>query len=111
MDNNPSHRVQAVQGGDADLALEIGSADLAPLRVRFASQLRFDTQPDTSFLSFNVQRPPFSNALSRRAMNLAIDRSAVARRLSGPGLLLSRYVGHFTLDADGLPQIDQLWVR
>ena len=82
MDNNPSHRVQAVQRGDADLAL----ADLAPLRIRFASQLRLDTQPDTSFLSFNIQRPPFSNALARRAVNLTIDRSAVARRLSGPGL-------------------------
>ncbi len=86
MDNNPSHRVQAVQRGDADLALEIASADLAPLRIRFASQLRLDTQPDTSFLSFNIQRPPFSNARARRAVNLAIDRSAVARRLSGPGL-------------------------
>jgi peptide/nickel transport system substrate-binding protein len=86
MDDNPGHRVQAVQRGDADLALEIGAVDLAPLRVRFASQLRLDTQPETSFLSFNVQRPPFSNVLARRAVNLAIDRSAVARGLGGPGL-------------------------
>jgi YVTN family beta-propeller protein len=86
MDNDPSHRVQAVLRGDADVALEIASADLAPLRIQFASQLRLDTQPDTSFLSFNTQRPPFSNVLARRAVNLAIDRSAVARRLGGPGL-------------------------
>ena len=86
MDNNPSHRVQAVQRGDSDLALEIAGVNLAPLRIRFTSQLRLDTQPDTSFLSFNLQRPPFSNALARRAVNLAIDRSAVARGLSGPGL-------------------------
>jgi hypothetical protein len=25
--------------------------------------------------------------------------------------LLSRRAGHFTLDTDGLPQIDQLWVH
>jgi YVTN family beta-propeller protein len=86
MDNNPSHRVQALLHGDADLALEIASADLTPLSIRFASQLRLDTLPDTSFLSLNVQRPPFSNVLARRAVNLAIDRSAVARRLGGPGL-------------------------
>jgi peptide/nickel transport system substrate-binding protein len=86
MDNNPSHRVQAVERGDADLALEIAGVDLAPLRIRFASQLRLDTQPDTSFLSFNIQRAPFNNVLARRAVNLAIDRSAVARALSGPGL-------------------------
>jgi YVTN family beta-propeller protein len=86
MDDNPRRRVQAVLDGRADLALEIASANLAPLRVQFASQLRLDTQPDTSFLSLNIQRPPFSNALARRAVNLAIDRSAVARRLGGPGL-------------------------
>jgi ABC-type transport system substrate-binding protein/DNA-binding SARP family transcriptional activator/streptogramin lyase len=86
MDNNPSHRVQAVLRGDADLALEIGSVNLAPLRTQFASQLRLDTLPDTSFLSFNVRRPPFSNVLARRAVNLAIDRAAVARRLGGPDL-------------------------
>ena len=86
MDDNPSHRAQAVQDGQADLALEIASVNLAPLRVQFASRLRLDTQPDTSFLSFNLQRPPFSNALARRAVNLAIDRAAVADRLGGPGL-------------------------
>ena len=86
MDNNPSHRVQAVLRGDADLALEIASTNLAPLRTRFASQLRLDTLPDTSFLTFNVRRPPLSDVLARRAVNLAIDRAADARRLGGPGL-------------------------
>jgi YVTN family beta-propeller protein len=86
MDNAPGARVQAVLAGDADLALEIGSANLAPLRIRFASQLRLDTQPDTSFLSFNVHQPPFSNVLARRAVNLAIDRAAVASRLGGSGV-------------------------
>ena len=60
--------------------------NLAPLRTRFASQLRLDTLPDTSFLTFNVRRPPFSNVLARRAVNLAIDRAAVTRHLGGPGL-------------------------
>jgi peptide/nickel transport system substrate-binding protein len=38
MDDDPSHRAEAVLRGDADLALEIASANLAPLRTRFASQ-------------------------------------------------------------------------
>ena len=86
MDNDPSRRVQAVIRGDADLALEIASSDITQLRTRFASRLRLDAQPDTSFLTFNIRRPPFSNTLARRAVNLAIDRSAVASRLGGPGL-------------------------
>jgi YVTN family beta-propeller protein len=84
--DSPSQRVQAVLRGQADLALEIASTNLGPLRTRFASQLRLDTLPDTSFLTFNVRRPPFSNALARRAVNLAIDRAAVTRHLGGPGL-------------------------
>ena len=86
MDDDPSHRVEAVLRGDADLALEIASANLAPLRTRFASQLRLHPQPHTSFLAFNVRRAPFDTVLARRAVNLAIDRAAVARRLGGPGL-------------------------
>ena len=86
MDDNPGHRVQAVRDGQADLALEIASVNLAPLRVQFASQLRLYTPPDTSFLAFNIQRLPFSSALARQAVNLAIDRSAVADHLGGPGL-------------------------
>jgi YVTN family beta-propeller protein len=86
MDDDPSHRAEAVLRGDADLALEIASVNLAPLRTRYASQLRLHAQPNTSFLSFNLRRAPFSNVLARRAINLAIDRAAVARRLGGPGL-------------------------
>jgi peptide/nickel transport system substrate-binding protein len=86
MDNDPNHRVQAVLRGDADLALEISSAPIAPLRLRAASQVRQHSLADTSFLSLNLRRPPFDNVLARRALNLALDRAAVARRLGGPDL-------------------------
>jgi len=86
MDDDPSRRVAAALRGDADLALEIAAVNLIPLRTRYASQLRLHAQPNTSFLSFNIRRAPFGNVLARRAVNLAIDHAAVARRLSGPGL-------------------------
>src|SRR5262249_43971614 len=86
MDDDPGHRVAAVLRGDADLALEIAAVNLIPLHTRYASQLRLHAQPNTSFLSFNIRRPPFGNVLARRAVNLAIDRAAVARRLGAPGL-------------------------
>src|SRR5262249_53522456 len=85
-DDTPGHRARAVLRGHADLALETAPVTLEPLRTRYASQLRLHPQPHTSFLTFNVRRPPFDNALARRAVNLALDRAAVARRLSGPGL-------------------------
>ena len=87
MDTDPQARVQAVLAGRSDAALEVASANLAPLRTRFASQLRLHAQPHTSFLSFNVRRPPFDdNVRARQAVNLALDRAALARRFGGPGL-------------------------
>lgn len=84
MDHEPNARVEAVLRGDADLAVEVASADdLAPLGTRFASQLRRHAQPDTQFFSFNVRRPPFDDVRARRAVNLAIDRTALARRFGG----------------------------
>lgn len=86
MNNDPNARVRAVLRGEADLGLEIASANIAELSTRFASQLRRHAQPNTKFLSFNVLRPPFDDARARRAVNLAVDREAIARRFGGPDL-------------------------
>ena len=64
-------------------------ARLAPLRIRFAAQLHIHSQPHTSFLNFNVHRPPFFHDVrARRALNLAFDRTRLARRLVGPELAI-----------------------
>jgi ABC-type transport system substrate-binding protein/DNA-binding SARP family transcriptional activator/DNA-binding beta-propeller fold protein YncE len=101
MDADPRARVRAVLHGDADLALEVASANTGELGRRFASQLRRHAQPDTQFLTFNVRRAPFDDLRARRAVNLAIDRAAVARRLGGRDLstptcqvLPPRFPGH-----------------
>ena len=81
--DDPNARVAAVLRGDADLAIEIANARLAPLRTRDASQLRLHGQPNTSFLLFNVRQAPFDDVRARRALNLALDRAALARRFGG----------------------------
>jgi ABC-type oligopeptide transport system substrate-binding subunit len=166
MDDDPGHRADAVLRGDADLALEIASANLAPLRTRYASQLRLHPQPNTSFLSFSVGNwiadypspsqfldyflscanyhpedparttngggfcntqfdhliaqaetlqptdPATAQDIWARADRLAVDQAAwVPLANTASAELLSRRAGHFTLDADSGPQIDQLWVR
>ena len=83
MDDDPAARARSVLEGDADLALEIAEANVARLSTRFASQLRRHAQPNTKFLSLNVRRPPFDEVSARRALNLAIDRAAAARRFGG----------------------------
>jgi YVTN family beta-propeller protein len=83
---DPGVRARTVATGHADEALEVANANLAPLRTTFASQLHLHAQPHTSFLNFNVRRPPFDDVRARRAVNLAFDRAALARRFGGPGL-------------------------
>jgi peptide/nickel transport system substrate-binding protein len=83
MNADPQARVRAVLAGRSDAALEVQGASLAALRTRFAPQLHIHAQPHTSFLSFNVHRPPFDDVRARRALNLALDRAAIARRFGG----------------------------
>jgi peptide/nickel transport system substrate-binding protein len=86
MDDDPNAGVATVLRGDADIAMEVQSARLDGLRARFAAQFRRHAPPDVAFLSINVRRPPFDDVRARRALNLALDRGALARRFGGAGL-------------------------
>ena len=56
--------------------------------------------------------PAAAQALWARADQRAVDRAAWTPMVSNSSVeLLSRRTGHFTLDPNSLPQIDQLWVR
>ncbi len=116
MANAPNTRVGAVLRGDADLALEVTSADIAVLRLRYASQLREHAQPDTGYFAFNLQRPPFDDVRARRALNLAIDRRLLAARLGGPAVstptcqvLPPHFPGHRGYCPWTRPPIDGRW--
>ena len=77
-------RIRAVLDGQADIALEVAAVPLGAVRTQHASQLHRRAQPHTSFLTFNVHRPPFDDVRARQAVNLALDRAAIARRFGGP---------------------------
>jgi peptide/nickel transport system substrate-binding protein len=108
--------VSAVLHHTADVALEVAPANLAAVRLRFAAQVRRHTQPDTSFFAFNVRGPPFDVAPARRAVNLAIDRGALAGRLGGHGLavptcqvLPANFPGHSAYCPWTRPPFDGRW--
>ena len=81
---DPGARIRAVLDGHADIALEVAGFPLGAVRTQHASQLRRHAQPHTSFFNFNVHRPPFDDVRARQAVNLALDRAAIARRFGGP---------------------------
>lgn len=116
MADDPTARVDAVLRGEADIALEVTSADVAALRLRYASQVREHAQPHTGFIAFNLGRPPFDDVRARRAVNLAIDRGRLAARLGGPAIstptcqvLPPHFPGHQDYCPWTMPPIDGRW--
>lgn len=78
-------RIAAVVRGDADVAdLTLsGASEIARLRSRFGSRLHSDPGPLVVFMFLNPRTPPFDDAQVRRALNLAVNREAVARTVGG----------------------------
>jgi peptide/nickel transport system substrate-binding protein len=62
--------------------------------------------------ALQTTNPVQAQGIWARADRLAVDQAAWAPLVSTASVeLLSRRAGHFTLDANSAPRIDQLWVR
>jgi ABC-type transport system substrate-binding protein len=62
--------------------------------------------------TLQLTNPAAAQNIWAEADHLAVDQAAwVPLANTGYAELLSRRAGHFALDTDGLPQIDQLWVH
>jgi ABC-type oligopeptide transport system substrate-binding subunit len=69
---------------------------------------RLVTQAET----LQLTDPAAAQNIWASADHLAVDQAAwVPLANTGDADLLSRRAGHFTLNVNGFPQIDQLWVR
>jgi peptide/nickel transport system substrate-binding protein len=92
---SPERAAADVIAGRADYATAPPIQDDAKLNARFgpagaagrAGRQQYFVNPaiETFYLVFNTRRPLFADARMRRAVNFAIDRSALART-AGPGI-------------------------
>ncbi len=73
----------AVEDGVADLA-GLGLKETAALHRQYPAQVLQPTSPWSEMFVLNTNRPPFDNPQARRAVALALDRTALAASAAEP---------------------------
>jgi ABC-type transport system substrate-binding protein/DNA-binding SARP family transcriptional activator/streptogramin lyase len=81
----PRNQVAALERGAADALLEPPLENVDELARRYAGQAHIDPSAATFAFVLNTRVAPFDRLAARRALNLAIDRSRIAR-LTGSSL-------------------------
>lgn len=76
-----------VEKGEADWMFDIPPADrLNELATKYASQIHINSTPQVYYMALNTRVAPFDNVQVRRALNYAVDRTAVVGLFGGPRL-------------------------
>jgi oligopeptide transport system substrate-binding protein len=78
---SPDTEERDFRAGQLHVTFAVPVSKLSTYRREAPDQLRVDPFLQTFFLRFNVRRPPFDDPRVRRALSLAIDRDAIARRV------------------------------
>ncbi len=79
-------QISALLSGQVDHAFRLDPKDASAIRAD--PKLRFAVEPGTAFnmISLNTGMAPLDNKLVREAINMSIDRSAIANAIVGPGM-------------------------
>jgi peptide/nickel transport system substrate-binding protein len=81
---DPSTSMLALQKGDIDGWEYPRPDDLGPLSQDHELTIYHQPPNNVLYLAINVQKPPFTNVLVRRAVNEAIDANAIVRNFYDP---------------------------
>lgn len=89
-----SSRTIALENGEIDLLMNVGTADAN--RIRENEKLALDEFDSTQieYFAMNTQKAPFDNKLVRQAMNYAINKEdVVIAAIDGEGEPFDNYIG------------------
>lgn len=89
-----SARTIALENGEIDLLMNVGTADAN--RIRENDKLALDEFDSTQieYFAMNTQKAPFDNKLVRQAMNYAINKDdIVIAAIDGEGEAFDNYIG------------------
>ncbi len=76
---NPDVEERDFRAGQLHVTFNLPVTKIASWRKQDPTKLRVDPTLQINFLRFNTARPPLNDARVRRALSLAIDRSAIAQ--------------------------------
>lgn len=71
-------RLQALQGGELDMAFGLDSAQAEAASAQGGFELQTDKQNRGNFFAINTTKPPFDDVRVRQAMHLAVSREDIA---------------------------------
>ena len=66
------------RAGQMHVTWDLPSSKVVAYQAEHSRQLRIDPLLSILYLNFNLKKPPFDNALVRRAFSLALDRAALS---------------------------------
>lgn len=76
-----SRRLAKLMTGECDVVAHPAASEMSLLQENADVALQSKAAENTSFWSFNTRKPPFDNAMVRRALSLAIDRKNIYRSI------------------------------
>jgi oligopeptide transport system substrate-binding protein len=77
--------LQRFRAGELDITEQVPAAQVAAMDPALRDQLRIADYLGVYYYGFNLSQPPFDNRDLRRALNLAVDREVIVRKVLGSG--------------------------
>jgi peptide/nickel transport system substrate-binding protein len=102
---DPAARVSALRAGELDLIEGVPAPQLPTLQQDNKLSVNIFDLPRTTTLYLNTAKAPFNNLAARQAIDLAVDRNALAKQLlEGAALPAAGYFGPaVSWDPDKIP--------
>ncbi len=75
--------------GDIHVTADIPSERLEDLQAKYGDQVHVASSTETTYMSFNITKPPFDNIKLRQALSMAIDRETLVNKVVKGGYVVN----------------------
>ncbi len=88
--SSPNEELNRYRAGELDVTYTVPNAQIESLRKTAGEELHLNTQFETSYLGFNLTKPPFAgNPKLRQALSMTLDRETIVDKLLKDGSVVA----------------------